>query len=198
MFDTNKPFTINILSGGEKHCECSFPSDQQWSELAKKRKSVRRKTGRGLSDWEEPGREQAELDLLIAIGKPGTAEQFDKFEASKMIGLLSRAEVLETEREGDGFRVELKVFGGTVSHTVGIPTMEDRFRYDREVSKITNGERRVELYVNLTPCAEIWDRLRVNISGYGDGSAVPIIHKAAALSGVISKLQELESDDPEA
>jgi hypothetical protein len=198
MFDTTKTHTIDILSGGEKRCECSFPTDQQWSELAKKRKSVKRKTGRGLSDWEEPGREQAEMDLLVAIGKPGTAEQFDKFEASKMIGLLSRAEVLETERDGSGFRVELKVFGGVVFHTVGIPTMEDRFRYDREVSRITNTERRVELYVNLAPCAEIWDRLRVNVEGYAEGSAIPIIHKAAALSGVISKLQELENDDPEA
>lgn len=198
MFDTTKPFVIEILSGGEKRCECSFPSDQQWTELAKRRKSVKRRTGRGLSDWEEPGRQQAELELLKAIGEAGTEERFDKFESSKIIDLLSRAEVMEVDREGSGFRVELKVFGGTVVHTIGIPTMEDRFRYDREVSKFTNGSQRVELYINLPPCGEIWDRIKIGTSGYAEGSAVPIIHKSAVLSGVIGYLQDLENEGPEA
>lgn len=196
MFNTKEPFAGTLLSGSDKPYSCTFPTDQQWTDLAKKRKSVKRKTGRGLSDWEEPNREQAEYDLLQLLTDKGA--DFDKFEASKIIERLSRAEVLDVERNGSTFTVELKVFGCTVTHALGIPTMEDRFRYDREISKLTNGAQRIELYVNLPPCAEIWDRIKTGTSGYAEGSAVPIIHKAAALSAVLTHLQELENDDPEA
>jgi len=198
MFNSREPFKVRILSGTEKICEVNYPSDRQWCELARKKKSIKRQTGRGLSEWEDaPGQESLDKELLDGLRPPEASPEFDKYEASKIVGRLARASLISIERSLDLFRIELRVFGGEVVHTLKMPTEQDKAEHERLSSKLASGKRHMEYRIDLEPSGAIWDRLKSEISGYAEESAVPIVHKAAALAELIAYVQELEAEDPE-
>lgn len=197
MFNTKELFTIEILSGKLKTCKVAFPTDAQWTDLARKRKSIRRKTGRGLApNWEEPNKEAADLNLITAVMKDGNIADYDKYEASKMIAILSKAEIVGIDREYENFRVYLKVFGTSTSILLGCPTQQELHQLDVEAAPVNHGARQTELYVNLAAFTPIWDRTFVSAEGYAEGSNVPIIHQVAAINEVVAYMKELEEREP--
>src|SRR6185312_971184 len=163
MFNTKELFTIEILSGRLKTCKVAFPTNQQWIDLAKKRKSIRRKTGRGFSPmWEEPNKEVADLALITSIIREGNIADYDKFEATKMVARLSKADVSGIEHEDENFRIHMDVFGTSTSIVLKCLTQQELHQLDLEAAPVTHGARQTELYVNLAAFSPVWDRTFVS------------------------------------
>ena len=98
---------------------------------------------------------------------------------------------------GDGFRVTLRVLGGTVTHELRMPSAKDVFEYRRGFARVLDlPYNRQELVINLAPAATLFKKLIQMSEGYaGD---VPIIHQAVAVKAAIDALDAVfqETGDP--
>lgn len=201
MFNTNEPFEILILSGGEKKCSVNYPSDQQWIDLAGKKRSILRRNGRRVvGNWEDLGdHRRYDLELLNEIARDNSAAAFDEFEASKAVDRLARSEALAVDRDGDVFHVEMKVFGGaSVTHTLRMPSQKQRSEHERATTPLKDSPKGTVMEISLKPSITLWGELGGTVEGYAEGSGVPCIHKTNAVAAVIQHLTELENADPEA
>jgi hypothetical protein len=119
------------------------------------------------------------------------------FEASRVIEQLSQADVDDVVQVGDGFRVTMRVLGGTVSHVLCMPSAKDVFDYRRGFARVLDlPYNRQELIINLAPAAALYKKLVESTEGYaGD---VPVIHQAVAVKAAIDALDGAfeESSDP--
>jgi hypothetical protein len=98
---------------------------------------------------------------------------------------------------GDGFRVTMRILGGTVSRVLRMPSAKDVFEYRRGFARVLDlPYNRQELIINLAPAAVLYKKLVESAEGYaGD---VPIIHQAVAVKAAIDALDGAfeESPDP--
>jgi hypothetical protein len=198
-FSSNAEFEIHILSGGEKRCILRWPTDDEWCQLTRKRKVLRESIGRGKSQSRVLGAEAsaAELFTKVRIDQDGTP--FDEAEASAAISKLERCRVVACEREGDAFRITMNVPGGAVVHLVNIPLQSDLMAFSRAAAPpIIEGRRSQEIRTFLEPSGELWAKIGTAVSGYAEGSAVPIVHKDAAITELLQQMGAAEEDqDPE-
>jgi len=100
-------------------------------------------------------------------------------------------------QQGDAFRVTLRVLGGTVNHTLRMPSAKDAFEYRRGFARVLDlPYNRQELIINLAPAAALFKKLLESSEGYA-GEA-PIIHQAVAVKAAIDALDGAfqESGDP--
>jgi hypothetical protein len=198
MFNSKERCPVVVISGGKKSTEVDFPSDKQWCELTSKKKSVKRQTGRGLGTWEDLGN-QYKIDKEIFDSLNPTGDALDEFEASKAMEKLAKASIESSERVGDSdqVRITMSVFGkgNQVEHVMKMPTLADRVEHERESSSLDPQKRGLVLAVSLEPSGKLFDRLITSSSGYGEGSVVPIVHKAAALAELIAFCRKLEEED---
>src|SRR5690349_7331258 len=109
MFNVNKKFVVPVLSGGRKECTVRFPSDTEWCERARKIRSIRRFLGRGKSEAQNLDSDAINLELFERIRQDKDGAPFDAAEASAVLAKLDRSTVEECDREGEGFRIVLKV-----------------------------------------------------------------------------------------
>ncbi len=199
MFDAKQPITIHLRTpDGVKPVRVRFPTDEEWIERQKKRKVIVKQLGRGVSETTIPDSQDADAALLAKIRFPEeNAPEVDAFEASRIIEQLSQAEVDDVVQTGDGFRVTLRVLGGTVAHTLKMPSAKDVFEYRRGFARVLDlPYNRQELIINLTPAAALFKKLLESFEGYsGD---VPIIHQAVAVKAAIDALDGAfqETGDP--
>lgn len=199
MFDANQTIAMNLRTPeGLKTVRVRFPTDEEWIERQKKRKVIVKQLGRGVSETTIPDSAEADAALLAKIRVvEENAPEVDAFEASRMIEQLSLAEVDDVAQEGDGFRVTMRVLGGTVSHVLRMPSAKDVFEYRRGFARVLDlPYNRQELIINLAPAAALFKKLIDSSEGYaGD---VPIIHQAVAVKAVIDALDGAfqESGDP--
>jgi hypothetical protein len=154
--------------------------------------------GRGVSETTIPDSAEADAALLAKIRVPEeNAPEVDAFEASRVIEQLSQADVDDVVQVGDGFRVTMRVLGGTVSHVLRMPSAKDVFEYRRGFARVLDlPYNRQELIINLAPAAALYKKLVESTEGYaGD---VPIIHQAVAVKAAIDALDGAfeESSDP--
>jgi hypothetical protein len=200
LFDRSKEFVVPIVSGEIKRATVRFPTDTEWSELARKKVQIRRFLGRDKSqlDLGTPERMDADLFNRIRIQAEGDTTTWDEAEASAVIDRLERCEVEEggVERAGNTFAIAMKVPGAHVIHTLKMPTEKQKLEYGRSAIKITDGKNMRETRVNLDASGRLWDELLVSTEGYsGD---VPVIHKDVALVRVLTEVQNLLNEiDPE-
>ena len=195
VFDATKPFVVPILSGGEKRCEVRFPSDEEWSAWARQQRTVRRFLGRGKSQSEDLDlpKINAELFAKIRVDKDGAP--FGDAEAGMVIGRIERSTVTDITREGNNYRVQMKVPGARVVHVLRMPTAKEMQDHERASTSVVAARRSVETRAFLEPSGALYDKLHVSHDGYaGD---VPIVHKSAAVSEVIAQLAIDGDDDPE-
>jgi len=189
MFDAKQPITIHLRTPeGVKPVRLRFPTDEEWIERQKKRKVIVKQLGRGVSETTIPDSSEADAALLAKICLPDeNATEVDAFEASRIIEQLSQAEVDDVVQVGDGFRVTLRVLGGTVSHTLRMPSAKDVFEYRRGFARVLDlPYNRQELIINLAPAGALFKKLFESSEGYaGD---VPIIHQAVAVKAAIDAL----------
>jgi hypothetical protein len=193
LFDASKTFSFPVLL---KKCEVRFPTDAEWCLWARAQKSVRRFLGRGKSQIEEVDLPKINADLFAKVRVDKDGPPFDEAEAGMAVGRVQRCVVTDTEREGNNFRIEMKVPGAKVIHVLRMPTAKEIQDHDRDSSSVVAGRRSVETRSFLEPRGALYDKLHVSHDGYaGD---VPIIHKSAAVAEVIAQLSLMEEDeDPE-
>ena len=199
MFDASKPITIKLNTPeGVKTVRVRFPTDEEWIERQKKRKIIIKQLGRGVSETTIPDSAEADAVLLAKIRVPEeNAPEVDAFEASRIIEQLSQADVDDVVQAGDGFRVTMRVLGGSVSHVLRMPSAKDVFEYRRGFARVLDlPYNRQELIINLAPAAALYKKLVESTDSYaGD---VPIVHQAAAVKAVVDALDGAfaESSDP--
>jgi hypothetical protein len=199
MFDAKQPITIHLRTPeGVKPVRVRFPADDEWIDRQKKRKVIVKQLGRGVSETTIPDSAEADAALLARIRVPEeNALEVDAFEASRIIEQLSQADVDDVAQVGDGFRVTMRVLGGTVSHALRMPSAKDVFEYRRGFARVLDlPYNRQELIINLAPAAALYEKLVDSTEGYaGD---VPIIHQAVAVKAAIDALDGAfeESSDP--
>ena len=199
MFDAKRPITIQLRTPeGVKPIRVRFPSDEEWIDRQKKRKVIVKQLGRGVSETTIPDSAEADAALLAMIRLPEeNAPDVDAFEASRIIEQLSQADVDDVIQVGDGFRVTLRVLGGTVSLVLRMPSAKDVFEYRRGFARVLDlPYNRQELIINLAPAGALFKKLLESSEGYsGD---VPIIHQAVAVKAAVDALDGAfqESGDP--
>jgi len=199
MFDANQTIAMNLRTPeGLKTVRLRFPTDEEWIDRQKKRKVIVKQLGRGVSETTIPDSAEADAALLAKIRVPEENEpEVDAFEASRIIEQLSQADVDDVVQEGDGFRVMMRVLGGTVTHLLRMPSAKDVFEYRRGFARVLDlPYNRQELIINLAPAAALYKKLAAGTEGYT--SDVPIIHQAVAVKAVIDALDAAfqESGDP--
>lgn len=198
-FDASRPVTVNLRTpDGVKTIRVRFPTDEEWIERQRKRKVIVKQLGRGVSETTIPDSQDVDGALLakIRLGEDD-GPVVDPFEASRVIEQLSQAEVDDVASIGDGFRVTLRVLGGTVSHELRMPSAKDVFEYRRGFARVLDlPYNRQELVINLAPAATLFKKLIQSSEGYA--GEVPIIHQAVAVKASIDALDAAfqETGDP--
>lgn len=199
VFDASRPVTVNLRTpDGVKTIRVRFPTDEEWIERQRKRKVIVKQLGRGVSETTIPDSQDVDGALLAKI-RVGEDEGpvVDPFEASRVIEQLSQAEVDDVASIGDGYRVTLRVLGGTVTHELRMPSAKDVFEYRRGFARVLDlPYNRQELVINLAPAATLFKKLIQSSDGCaGD---VPIIHQAVAVKAAIDALDGVfqETSDP--
>jgi hypothetical protein len=199
VFDASRPVAVNLRTpDGVKTIRVRFPTDEEWIDRQRKRKVIVKQLGRGVSETTIPDSQDVDGALLAKI-RVGEDEGpvVDPFEASRVIEQLSQAEVDDVASVGDGFRVTLRVLGGTVIHELRMPSAKDVFEYRRGFARVLDlPYNRQELVINLAPAATLFKQLIQSSEGYaGD---VPIIHQAVAVKAAIDALDAVfqETGDP--
>lgn len=193
MFDSSKSFVVPINSGGRKECKVRFPSDAEWCERARKQRSIRRFLGRGKSESEVVDTSATDADLFARIRVDQDGPVFDEAEAAAVLAKLERTSIESCEREGDHFRIALKVPGALTEHLVRMPTVKEMDAHETSSVRITGARRAQEVRGFLEPSGELYDAIQRSATGYD--SKVPIVHKAAVVGEV---LIQLASDDEDA
>jgi hypothetical protein len=199
VFDASRPVTVNLRTpDGMKTIRVRFPTDEEWIDRQRKRKVIVKQLGRGVSETTIPDSQDVDGALLAKI-RVGEDEGpvVDPFEASRVIEQLSQAEVDDVASIGDGFRVTLRVLGGTVAHELRMPSAKDVFEYRRGFARVLDlPYNRQELVINLAPAATLFNKLIQSSEGYA--AEVPIIHQAIAVKAAIDALDAVfqETGDP--
>jgi hypothetical protein len=195
VFDATKTMVVPILSGGEKQCEVRFPTDEEWGGWARSQRTIRRFLGRGKSQSEDVDLPKINAELFAKIRVDKDGPEFDDAEAGMVIGRIERCTVVNIEREGINYRIEMKVPGARVAHVLRMPTAKEMQDHERASTSVVAARRSVETRAFLEPSGALYDKLHVSHEGYA--GAVPVVHKSAAVSEVIAQLSIDGDDDPE-
>ena len=181
---------------GPKAAVVTFPSDQQWIDRMRAQKTVIQSLGRGQSETQVGDAVEADLALFEAIRVDKDGPVFDAAEAAAVIRRLSRAEAGEPMRDGNQYRIPLKIPGAETVHTLRMPSERQLLDYRRSAVRVIEGRYgKSELRINLAPAGELYDALRQSAEGYV--GEVPIIHKSAVIGELIEELRALEEEpDP--
>jgi hypothetical protein len=197
VFDAARPITLKLRTPeGAKNIGVRFPTDEEWIERQRRRKVLIKQLGRGVSETVVSGGEDADAALLARI-RQGEGADVDPFEASRVIDQLGQCDVDDVVQEGDAFRVTLRVIGGTVVHTLRMPSAKDVFDYRRAFARVLDlPYNRQELTVNLAAGGERYKKLLTANDGYA--GEPPIIHQAVAVRATIDALEVSlqETGDP--
>ena len=195
VFDATKPIVVPILSGGEKRCEVRFPTDDEWCAWARAQRTVRHFLGRGKSQSEDLDLPKINAELFAKVRTDKDGPEFDDAEAGLVIGRVERCAVTGIDRQGNNYRIDMKVPGARVAHVLRMPTAKEMQDHEKASTSVVAARRSVETRAFLEPSGALYDKLHVSHAGYaGD---VPIVHKSAAVSEVVAQLAIEADDDPE-
>ena len=187
MFDAARPITLKLQTpDGPKAVSVRFPTDEEWTERQRARKIVTRSLGRGMSKSDVPGHEEVDEAFVRKVKTDGP--EIDCYEAMTIVGVLSRCDVTDVEREDGGYRVRMTVPGGETSVLLRMPTAREIYAFRREyVSAVDLPHGKSSTSVNLEAAARLFDALAGESTGYA--GPVPIIHKEAALVAMIAEFE---------
>ena len=187
VFDSARQIQVQLCSAeGAKIVKVRFPTDEEWIDRQRRRKILIKQLGRGVSETTIPNAEEVDAALFRKI-RLDDGEEVDAYEASRIIEQLSLAEVDDVVVEGAGFRVLLRVPGGTTAHLLRMPSAKDVIEYRRGFARILDLPfNRQELTVNLAAAGTLYQKLVQATEGYA--GAAPIIHQAVAVKAAIDAL----------
>jgi hypothetical protein len=197
VFDCGREVEMTIrTAAGAKTVKVRFPKDEEWIDRQRRRKVVIKQLGRGVSETTIPHGERADEELLNKI-RIGEGPELDAFEAAKIIEELSTADVDDVTLDAAGFRVALRVPGGSTAVVVSVPTAKDVFEYRRSFARILDmpfGKQ--ELTVNLGAAATLFGRIVKGTEGYA-GDKVPVVHQTAVVKAALEALDSGLQDNEE-
>lgn len=186
VFDGLRKFTVPILSGGRKVCTVRFPKDTEWCERSRKQRSIRRFLGRGKSEAESIDSTSIDLEIFERIRSDEDGPEFDGAEAALVLAKLERASVESCEREGEMFRLTVRVPGAITEHLVRMPTRREMDKHEASSVKIVGARRSQEIRGFLEPSGELYDSIHESHLGYV--GPVPIVHKVAVLAEIMAMI----------
>lgn len=197
MFSTSKPIDVTFPGpDGDKKAAVRFPNDDEWCERFRRRKTVVKTLGRGNTESTVVGREEADLALYEKIKIDGSAE-LDGYEASALIEQVSTADVINVERVGNAYTVELRLVGDddldTAKITLRTPSQKEmRLCNDSSVRVFSGKFGMQEIRVVLNPSKELFDKLFESAEGYESNTKeyIPIIHKYKVVDAVSTAINE--------
>jgi hypothetical protein len=188
-FDISRPISIKLQSPeGVKEISLRFPSDEEWIERARRRKTIIKNLGRGRSETIIPDSEELDTELIAKCRNGNEGSGIDAYEASYIIEKISEAEVEDILVESGGFRVMLRVPGGLTEHFVKMPAAKDIMEFRRGFAKIIDLPfNRQSISMNLNTAAVIYKRIAQESKGYV--GPVPVIHQAAVVKSSIDAIE---------
>ena len=202
MFNTQAEIQLSIQSGGKKTAVVRWPTDSEWAERSRRKKTVRRWMGRGKSTVEILDREAADRELWqkIVIQAP---EDLDDAEIGAFLGRLEFTEVLSSERFADQITIEIQVTdlirngepAFVSKHTLKIPTQAQIRAYGMKAIHRVDGRREQISTVRLEAGGELYDAVVVSSEGYSGPTPLP--HKDEVVMELLQSISTGEDDDPE-
>jgi hypothetical protein len=192
MFDTTQEIDIRVTAPeGDKNVTVRFPNDEELAARSAKTKLVVRQLSRGKSMTEPQANEKLDLELFEKIKVSGA--ELDEYEAAQVIGRLVRCEVTDSAREGNTFRVDLKVHGAETMHILKIPSARQAQQYGRQAISVIEGRHGLqEMKLNLSAAAKLYDDLVISAEGYA--GVTPLPHKSAVISEIMTLLNQDEDE----
>lgn len=179
------------VAAGVSEVALRYPEDDLWQERQRKCRITVKQLGRGNTEMETDfgDVDQKIYERVKLNGSPALTP----FEATKFINLLAQAQVADTKLVADGAEVELRVFGGTVRHTLRrIPSAEEVHKLHKAGRQIQNGRGQTEYRLYLEPGAALYDACGGTSTDYING-IIPAIHKDAVIRDAIREADnELE------
>lgn len=195
LFDVREPFAIEIESGGIRTCRLKFPPDQQWIERSRKIVLHRDEIAGGKTKMRVLEIEKIDEPFFrkaLLPDPPDNGQNFDEFEASLALEILSRCDVESGEKADGAITVTARVFGNrSVTHVFQLPRRRHVIEYKRGSLDIVSGTKTTEFKAYLGPSAIFYDALIVSHEGYAEGSQVPILHKDAVVTEVLRLVNEV-------
>lgn len=196
MFNNRAEFDVPVLSGGIIRAVLRFPTDDQWIERQRSIRVVERRHQKRKAE----GALQASAVLFDAIAvDPEAVKDWDGEEKSAAIDFLEKCQVTGVERDGDAFVFTIAVAGGEVTHTLAIPRMKAMRKYGNNYSDTDDSNpNAIVTRRALEPARELWLSVKQAVSGYAEGSEVPICHMDAVIGELLLACGDLmRSPDPE-
>lgn len=201
VFDASLvPVKAIAPDGSIKRIKVRFPTDEEWIARGGRHKTMFRNLGRGNQETvlEEPNEFDAELLKKIIIAEDGAeADSFDMYESFRILEALSRVQVINDEdSEADPLHIRLRVPGAITTHLFRMPTSKEKFQAERLATSRTIRNKEV-WSTNYQLGADLYDAICRETAGYA--GPVPIIHKIAAVLGMVTAIREdLEgADEPD-
>lgn len=202
MFQTNAEFQLSIQSGGRKTAVVRWPTDQEWADRARRKKTIRRWLGRGKSSVDTVDREVADRELWqkIVIQQP---DNIDDAEIAAFLGRLEYTEILSTERLPGEVVIETQVTdlirngepAFVSKHVLREPTQAQVQNYGKKAIHRLDGRREQISTIRLEAGGELYDALLVRSEGYSGDTPLP--HKDDVVMELLQAIAAPEDDDPE-
>jgi hypothetical protein len=189
-FDIKKQITIKINTAeGVKEISLRFPTDEELCDRQRKRKVISKDLGRGMSQSKVPNAEAIDGELLKKIRVDDGVVQVDDYEAVFVIDQILSADVDDIQSEDNGYRVFLRVPGGTITeHLMQMPGARDVVKYGREFVSALDGPYGQQIItVNLSASKDYYSRLAKQSKGYV--GEIPIHHKAEVIKAINSAVR---------
>lgn len=194
VFDSNRPITLRLRKPNETVAvKVRFPSDDEWLERQRRRKVIVKQLGRGQSETTIPNGEDVDAALFAKIRTDETQLDLDSFDCQKLLEQLSVADVEDVTQIGDTYVIAMRVLGGSVTHTLKMPSTKDVSGYRRSFARVVDlpyGKQ--ELTLNLRAAADLYAKLAEPPVGYA--TPVPVIHQAVAVKAAVDALDTFFQD----
>lgn len=189
-------FRFRTIQTPPKVAVLRLPTSAEMIERIDSQKSIQRSIGRGKSTSEPVPNPEADLRLFESIRIAGEGENFDEFEARAAISRLTEVEVVESVREGEGFKVTLKTPFCETVHYLRVPTEKALHFYRRSIVASTSMRHgQEELKYRTSAGVDLFDSIIVRSEGYADGTEVPAHHKFCVAGDISESCKEFDPLD---
>jgi len=207
--NTTAPFAFTFgKNGASQKVVVNWPTDDQWVTRAKAGRSLMKNLPGGKTQSLPPSEEaldKADLALFRSIVvEPADPEATDEEYALRIVEILDRGQIGEVTEAGDVFEIELRVLGtmgippATTKHTLRKPTFREERKWQNRYSGLVSHQgNRFEIRTDPSFAGEMYDLLKTSVSGYTEGSVIPINHKVPVVSRLMAAARAAEETEVE-
>ena len=194
MFNVEDKIKARVVRPeGDVVLSLRFPTDQEWIDRSLRRKYRELNLGRGKTQTVQQSPDQKDAELVMDLQEENPID-IEAREASRILERLSiTSEPEEVQREGVIFVIAFKARGIRLVHKLRPPTEAERAAF-AEMSPPVVTQGAISTYgFNIGAAGDLYNKVVKESSGYV--GAVPIVHKAAAISAMMAKIADIEADE---